>query len=63
MVSDKKIFSCFPILADVKYVTPMVGPFLAKGQNSNKFGRVPLGDATNQILRVSDKKIFHVFPH
>ena len=32
MVSDKKIFSMFfPILANVKYVTPEAKPFLAPG--------------------------------
>ena len=29
MVSDKKIFYVFPILAYIKYVTPGMGAFLA----------------------------------
>ena len=39
----------FSILADEKYVTPRVGPFMAQGHNLNKLGRGPLGDATYQI--------------
>ena len=31
VVSGKKIFSCFPIQANVKHVTPWMGPFLASG--------------------------------
>ena len=32
VVSEKKIFSCFPImLAHVNHVTPGAGPFLAPG--------------------------------
>ena len=44
-------------------MTPGVGPFLVQGDDLNKLGGGPLGDASNQISVVSDKKIFSMcFP-
>ena len=51
VVSDKKIFLCFPILVYVKHVTPGARQFLPQGHNLNKLGRV-LADATYQISRL-----------
>ena len=63
MVSDKKIFHVFTILAFVKYVTPRAVPLLPQGHNLNKLVECPLGDATYQISKdlghvVSEKKYF-----
>ena len=33
-------------------MTPGAGPFLAQGDNLNKLGRGPLGDATYQISKL-----------
>ena len=68
MVSDKKIFSCFPYINQHKTCDPGAGPIWPKGHNLNKLARGPLGDATYQISRdlglvVSDKKTFSYFPY
>ena len=54
LVSDKKIFSCFPYISLCKTFDPGTGPFRAPGQgyNLNKLGRGPLGDATYLISRL-----------
>ena len=54
VVSDKKIFSCFPYisLSNVKNVTPGAGPFWPQEDNLNKLGRDPLGDAPYQISKL-----------
>ena len=52
MVSDKNIFSCFPIYTYVKHVTPRVGPFWPQGHNLNKLSIGLLDDATDQIPRI-----------
>ena len=66
MVSDKKIFSCFPTSAYVKHVTPGRGHFRPQGHNLNKLGRGPLGDAhiKYQGFRTYGfrEEDFHVFP-
>ena len=49
VVSDKKIFSCFPISVSTKHVTPGQAHFWPQGHNLNKLGSGPLGDATNKI--------------
>ena len=50
VVSDKKIFSCFP---DVKHATPAGrGHFGLHDHNLNKLCRGSLGDATYQISRL-----------
>ena len=64
----KFFFHVFPIKAYVKYLTRGRGHFWPKGDNLNKFGRGPLGDAKYQILKalglvVSDKKICSHFPY
>ena len=46
MVSDKKIFCVFPILAYVEHVTPGAGHFWSQGYNLNRHSRGLLGDAT-----------------
>ena len=51
VVSEKKMFSCFPyIAAYVKHVTSGWGYFWHQRHNLNKLGRGPLDDATYQIL-------------
>ena len=52
MVSDKKIFSCFSYIRLCKTCDPGAGPFLAPGDNLNRLGRGPLGDATYQISKL-----------
>ena len=54
VVSDKKIFSCFPYIykSIKKHVTPGWAHFWPQGHNLNKLGRGPLGDATYQISRI-----------
>ena len=50
MVSDKKIFSCFPYTSlYVNHVTPRAGQYWPKGNNLNNLGRGHLGDATYQM--------------
>ena len=49
MVSDKKISPCFPYIGLCKTCDPQTGP---QGDNLNKLGRGPLGDATYQIYRL-----------
>ena len=51
LVSDKKIFSCFPYISICKRFDPR-GHFWPKVYNLNKLGRGPLGDATYQISRI-----------
>ena len=65
VVSDKKVFSCFPYISLFKTFDPGAGPFWSEGHNLNKLGRGPLGDAKYQQSRllghmVSDKKILKV---
>ena len=50
MVPDKKIFFRIPYIA--KHVTPGGYHFGAQGNNLNKLGRGPLGDATYQMSRL-----------
>ena len=45
---QEDFFHIFPILANVKHVTPGAGHFWPQGYNLNKLGRGPLGDAKNQ---------------
>ena len=60
MVSDKKIFQCFISLC-ITCDPQARDNFWPQGDNLNKLGRGPLGDATYQIsikalgLMVSDK--------
>ena len=50
-VSEKKIFSCFPIKAYENHVTPKAWTFLAPIDNLNRLSRGLLGDATYQSSR------------
>ena len=66
VVSDKKMFSCFPYISLCKTCNSQGwAHFWSQGHNLNNFGRGQLGDATYQTSRlslvVSDKKIFKVF--
>ena len=61
VVSDKKIFSCFPYIDLFKTCNPEAGPFLAQAVKLNKLGRGPPGDATYLVFL--DKKIFSHFPY
>ena len=66
MVSDKKMFSCFPY---IKHVTPGQDQFRPQGHNLNKLGLGQLGYVSYQISRgyalwfqlVSAKNIFFMF--
>ena len=61
MVSDKKIFSFFPQISLCQTCDPQgQGKIWPEGDNLNKLGRVPLGDAKALGLMVSDK--IHIFP-
>ena len=65
MVSDKKIFSCFPYIRGGGGFGG--GPFWPKGHNLSKLGRDPLGDAAYQIsmlyaLWFQARRFIHVFP-
>ena len=63
MVSDKKIFSCFPYISLCKICDPGWAHFWPQGHNLNKLGRGPNNIPNNKTLGlvVSDKKIFKVF--
>ena len=68
MVSDKKIFCVFPILAYVEHVTLGAGHFWSQGYNLNKLGSCLLGVATYQIswlyaLWFQTRKCFRVSPY
>ena len=52
LVSDWKIFSCFPYISIFNHVTPGCDHFLPQGHNLNKLVRGLLGDATCQISRL-----------
>ena len=67
VVSDKKIFSCFPYISLCKTYDPRGMPFLPHRHNLNKLARCPLSDATYQISRLyavwfQTRRFFHVFP-
>ena len=51
MLSDKKIFSCFPYMS-MQNGTPGSAHFWPLMYNLNKLGRGPLGDATYQTSRL-----------
>ena len=51
VVSDKKIFSCFPYGGLCKTCDPWGRAILPNGHNLNKLGYGPLDGATNQISR------------
>ena len=52
MVSDKKIFPCFPLYKPMEYMWPLGrGHFWPKGHNLNKLGRGPLGHDTYQMSK------------
>ena len=51
MVSDKKIFSCFPYIGLCKACDPLGGHFWRQGYDLNKLGRGSQGDASYQISR------------
>ena len=53
LVSGEYFFYVFTIQVNVNHVTTRVGPFLATEPLSNKLRKVPLGDATYQISRLS----------
>ena len=59
VVSEKKIFSCFPCISQCKTCDTQGGPIFGNGHNLNKLGRGPQDDATYHISRlylvVSDK--------
>ena len=60
VVSDKKVFlHVFPMKANVKHVSPRVGPLSAPGYNLNKLGKGLIDD----ILAVSHKKTFSCFTY
>ena len=68
MVSEEKLFSCFPGISLCKTSEPRDVPiFWLQGQNLNKLGRDLLGNATYQIsrrdldLEDSDKKTYSCF--
>ena len=63
MVSDKKIFSCFPYIpvSLCKPVTPGAGLFWPQGNNLNNFGRCYIPNIKALGLVVSDKKVFKSF--
>ena len=46
VVSNKRVFSCFPRWASVKHVTPGWGNFVPEGQNFDIHGRGQLGNVT-----------------
>ena len=52
MVSDQKIFSCFPHISLCKICVPQLDPILASLAKLNKLGRCSLGDATSLISRL-----------
>ena len=51
MVSDNKIFSCFPYIGLCKTCDPWEGHFWPQGNNLNKLGRGSLDDTSYQISR------------
>ena len=53
MVSDKKIFPCFPYISLCKICDTLErGHYWPQGYNLNKLGRGLLGDATYQISKL-----------
>ena len=65
VVSEKKIFSCFPYIMLYQTCDPGVGPFLTSGAYLIKLGRGPLGDAKYKISRLSalwfqTRRFFHI---
>ena len=48
MVSDKKIFSCFPYISLCKICDPWAEPFWHKVDNLNIQDRGPLGDGNTK---------------
>ena len=51
MVSDKKVFSCFPSISLCKTFDPK-GHYWSQGYDLSKLGRGQLGEATYQISRL-----------
>ena len=49
---SEDFFMFFTVYTNVKHVTPWAGPFLAPGDNLNKLGRSPLGDATYEVSKL-----------
>ena len=67
MDSDKKIFHISPYISLCKTCNPGVESFKPRGQNLNKSGRGPLGDASYQISRLypygfREEDFFMLFP-
>ena len=61
VVSEKKIFLCFPYISLCKICD-------CQGHNLNKLGKGPLGDAAILISRLlalwfQTRRFFHVFPY